>query len=72
MLITLCRRDDTARGRMGDMSLTSPSMPLRTKVFTTAYDRAGALDVAALTWRATKKGMRWRTTSENGVSRRIR
>ena len=31
------------------MSLTSPSMPLRTKVFTTAYDRAGALDVATLT-----------------------
>ena len=31
------------------MSLTSPSMPLRTRVFTTAYDRGGALDVASLT-----------------------
>lgn len=31
------------------MSLTSPSMPLRTRVFTTAIDRVGALDVTSMT-----------------------
>lgn len=31
------------------MSLTSPLMPLRTRLFASAYDRTGALDVSSLT-----------------------